>query len=410
MAIVREHADAAKATKGLWAGPRYTTHPLVREIASEMLTSRSPEEHMQACRAFVHFMLSCGEEIECAFRSGLEAQIITQELLSMELVNFRELSRLLEELAFEILSPQHSRPLVDLAALLWDLGHLAAAAELGRATLKALMPGHSELFYARSRLRCMLTHEDALAQAEKLARKTLVGLKASLGKGHADTVSASENLALTLLQREQTRMASGSQDKGGSEANGRIASAAGEGAPKPHSGHDAGMPMCLKVGFIFYFLFLVFYPPPSSYTYGSESPSRYLSFRLLCFFLTFLTAVILFWVMNQLHPSKVQRCAGSIPHGRPTLAASAGDDEVLELQWAVLQAREAAQGSDHLDTIFAQANLAATLRQRGHLHKAADILRGALAAQVRILGEGHPDTDRTRAELDITLKQLNDEK
>ena len=338
MAIVREHAGAAKADTGLWAGPRYTTHPLVREVAAEMLASRNPEERMQACRAFAHFMLSCGEEMTSVARISMEAQVVAQELLSMELVNFRELARLLTELACKILSPKHPRPLIDLAALLWDLGQLVAAAELGRATLKALEPNHSELLYARACLEFMLNDEATLVQAENLARQKLDGLSASLGKDHADTVNARENLALTLLQWEL---------------------------------FEAAQPAKVRKDW-------------GAWSICGNDP--------------------------EFKSDQIRDALGTQArkvYGSPKTSSLTEGDEVVKLQWEVLQAREAAQGPDHPDTIFARASLAATLCQRGQLDRAAELLRSVMAAQVQLLGEQHPDTARTRTELTKVLERSN---
>ena len=340
MAVVQEQAAAAKGDRGLWAGPRYTTHPLIREVAAEMLASRSVEERMQACRAFVHFMLSCGKEMGGV---GLEAQI-TQELLSLELVNICELARLLAELACEILGPQHPVLLVGLAELLWDHGQLVAAAELGRATLRALEPDHSELEYAESCLKDMLSHDCQMAQSEKLARETLWALNASLANNHADIVDARENLALTLLQQDASRLP-------------------------------------LRLGSL----------PPVSNRKGK--------------------GVGLKGASNKGALGKPQGVPGYVDEvdysQREALQdqafSIAEDDEVGRLQLAVLQAREAAQGSEHPDTIFARANLAATLCQRGQVDQAAELLRSVVAAQVQLLGEGHPDTARTRTELTKVL-------
>ena len=382
MAVVQEEAGAARVDHGLWAGPRYTTHPLVREVAAKMLASRNPEERMQACRAFVQFMLSCGADIENYVGTGSEAQIITQELLSMELANIRGLARLLTELACEILSPQHPRPLVGLAALLWDLGQLVAAAELGRATLRALEPNHTELAYARTRLEFMLTHEGMLDQAEKLARKTLDGMITNLGEYHADTVNAREYLALTLLQLELIQ-------------------------PSP-AGQAGAVPLSTTLRFL----------------------------RPLQLFMKGLADnVVIVTARAELYEPEVARRAKAAlfrqlpfksspaPAGRRGVQKLAGaeaarvgrlqqaelqarkafeitdNDEVGKLQCAVLQAREAAQGSEHLDTVFARANMAATLRKRGQSVKAAELLRGVEAVQVQVLGERHPDTVSTRAEL-----------
>ena len=399
MAIAQEQAGAAQANKGLWAGPRYTTHPLVREVAAEMLASRSPEERMHACRAFVCFMLSCGEDMESVVRIGSGGQTIAQELLSMELVDIRELARLLAELACKILSPQHPRPLVGLAALLWDLGQLNAAAELAQATLKALEPNHSELSFARTQLK-HISHASTPDQAEKLARNALDYLNASLGEKHADTVSARENLALTLLQQElwddhatmfyksalmksanclcfpflhvvkvakaavwlgRARKLSGSRpfmDDHGDLDTVNAAKQARPGVAHVWSG------LACKDG-------------------EEDSDVMPLSCQ---------GKVEL--------PTMLQSPSAAAPSLAFRELAFREDDEVGKLQWAVLQAREAALGLEHLDTIFAQANMAATLRQRGRLTEAAELLRGVVAAQARVLGLGHPETKRMHAELE----------
>lgn len=445
MAIVQEQAAAAKAGNGLWAGPRYTTHPLVREVAAEMLASRTPEERMQACRAFAHFMLSCGAEIETIARRSLEAQNITQELLSIELVNFRELSRLLAELACKILSPQHPQSLVDLAALLWDLGHLAAAAELGRATLKALEPDHTELLHARSRLQYMLTYEGALAQAEKLARKTLDSLAARLGESHADAVSARENLALTLWQREQMHNTPGGQDGGMGTAARRMVAVEKDRERLTRGARMMGIEPSMyprSIGSFLYLFTLLTKVVANAAVYLcragilililfflSYSFYRFLSYpSVLCFSVLLLNVVISIFlytlhVVRGFGRPRLQTASAPL-HRLPDvtglvrmrgsvrdrcISAAAEDDEVLELQLAVLQAREAAQGPEHLDTIFARANMAATLRQRGQLDEAAELLRGVFAAQVRVLGEGHPDTMRTRTEMIKTQMQVDED-
>lgn len=413
MAIVREHAGDAEAGNALWAGPRYTTHPLIREVAAEMLTSRHPEERMQACRAFAQFLLSCGEEMRKVAGNGSEAHVIAQELLGMELVNFRELARLLAEPASKILSPLHPKPLVGLAAFLWELGHLVAAAELGRATLRALEHNNVDLSHARSCLAEMLTHEGALDQAEKLARKSLYGLTARLGQGHADAVSARENLALTLLQREQMKRSS----EGGKAPEAKTedlvfkqtsfgsAEHTVEGKYKPSGNKHEGK----KFGFS---CFACLRPKTTGTalidSYGAEErplSSRYSEYEdMAC--------------------SPYDGCATGLHRFATGLHGFAKDDEVVDLQhvvlrgyekgdevvrllWAVLEARETTQGSEHLDTIFARANLAATLRQRGQLYKAEELLRSVLASQVQVLGQEHPDTVWTRAELASLLESRN---
>ena len=57
MAIVREQAGAAVAGNGLWAGPRYTTHPLVREIAAQ--NAVSAQSQVSACRHAERLTISC---------------------------------------------------------------------------------------------------------------------------------------------------------------------------------------------------------------------------------------------------------------------------------------------------------------------------------------------------------------
>ena len=428
MAIVREQAGAAEANNSLWAGPRYTTHPLVREVAAEMLASRDPEDRMQACRAFARFMLSCGDKMKHMAETGLEAQVTTQELLGIELVNFRELARLVAEPALNVLSLQHSSSLVRLAALLWDIGYLVVAAELGRATLKALRHhDHLVLSHAQSCLGKMLTHEGTLDQAEKLARNTLAGLKARPGLSHADTVSALENLALTLQQRERMQL-----------------SAKFKTLPPPY----AGLPHCSlrdtghdSTGESEPLISTLVHvdkgtAPPFLCTHVEDVMKCVVSsWQCLCHAL----CCCLLWrspawqdacFEADLGDAVQTHCCGVRHYGerhsrsgapmtrggrafqtcRPSNDSGgmldAEHDEVITLQRAVLRARGTQLGSEHLDTIFARANLAATLRHRGQLDEAAELLCDVLAAQVKVLGEGHPDAVRTRAELSDTLEQL----
>ena len=369
MAIVREETPVAGNNDMLWEGPRYITHPLVREVAAEMLASCGPEECMQARRAFARFMLSCGQEMRNAAGADMEAQLVTQELLTIELTNFEELARLLAELTCKFLSPQHLEQLVSLAALLWEFGQLVAAAELGKATLKAFKPNHSGLSSARTRLAFMLRHEGVLDQAEKLARRKLDDLSASLGGNHMATVNACENLALTLLQRkreEQPPIDGGAREprQEASEPHRSMKRAAPKAEGKPHRAKYA------KTG------------KAGSARFASTDRAGGARFARAA------------EAATTREPPQSTTDQQPPPSSAPP-SALADDDEVVKLQRQVLRAREAAQGSPHPDTIFARANLAATLRQRGQLDEAAELLRSVEAAQVHVLGTAHPDVVRT---------------
>ena len=266
----------------------------------------------------------------------------------------------------------------------------------------------------------------------------LDSLAGRLGESHADAVSARENLALILWQRERMQMSSGGQEEGALGAVARrmvavdkardslIRSTRTRGiGPTAHlrkkrcfpylstlltrAVATAAMYLCRAVILVL-LLSLLLYP----FFYPSF-PS------FLCSSLLLLLVVPITLLLARHRESKGiatgpphrlpdvmgSLCMGGSLHYRARLAAIE-DDEVLELQMAVLQAREAAQGPEHLDTIFARANMAATLRQRGQLHEAAELLCSVYDAQLQVLGEGHPDTVRTRAELAVTLKQLSE--
>jgi hypothetical protein len=62
------------------------------------------------------------------------------------------------------------------------------------------------------------------------------------------------------------------------------------------------------------------------------------------------------------------------------------------LQERVTSSRRRILGDEHLDTLAAVSNLAATLREGGQLATARILFERVLAGRRKILGHAHPDT------------------
>jgi len=74
----------------------------------------------------------------------------------------------------------------------------------------------------------------------------------------------------------------------------------------------------------------------------------------------------------------------------------------------VLQLRQRVLGDEHPDTLSSLNNLAATLKAQGELAAGRQLFEQVLAARRRLLGEAHPDTLLSVANLDKTLAGQND--
>ena len=78
------------------------------------------------------------------------------------------------------------------------------------------------------------------------------------------------------------------------------------------------------------------------------------------------------------------------------------------LREQVLEARRRVLGEQHLDTLWAMGNLAATLKQQGDLAGARRLEEQVLEARRRVLSEEHPDTLKAMSNLAGTLWRQGD--
>ena len=101
LAVVRETAGSGQT----WAERRYIMHPLVQEVAAGMLKDLGESEYAGAYSAFASYMLDLMEDlVRVKFISS--DSLLTQQLMSDEFKNIRNLARVLLEL-IEEREPQH---------------------------------------------------------------------------------------------------------------------------------------------------------------------------------------------------------------------------------------------------------------------------------------------------------------
>lgn len=74
------------------------------------------------------------------------------------------------------------------------------------------------------------------------------------------------------------------------------------------------------------------------------------------------------------------------------------------LKVSVLEARKRVLGEEHPSTLNSMANLAATHSDQGRWKEAEELKLSVLEARRRLLGEEHPDTLNSMANLALTYK------
>ena len=89
-----------------------------------------------------------------------------------------------------------------------------------------------------------------------------------------------------------------------------------------------------------------------------------------------------------------------------TLNAMGQHREAVELRKVVLEKRRTVLGEDHPETISAMHNLAYALRRLGQHKEALELRRYVLEKRRTILGEDHPDTVKAMNNLAFTLEDL----
>ena len=190
------------------AGPRYTMHPLVREIAAELLLQRDREERQRTYRAFVDFMLGQGEVLHsCRMEEDGDAFI---QLLSNEQLNLAEVARVLVELSNEVaVQPQTLHSCELLADTLFTCGMWQQAVPLlhivVRLQEKALGP-HC-LLSSRASLAFQLMRAGKNQEAEALRQKVMALTKQACGAHGAQTLRAQLNLAEIQVCRSELQKA-----------------------------------------------------------------------------------------------------------------------------------------------------------------------------------------------------------
>ena len=190
---------------------RYTMHTLVREIAADMLAARSAAERTGVLKAFTELMLARGAELVSA---GLTADALrpAQQLISHELMNFRELGRVIRELArVDALELRQLNSCLDLADMLRRRGQLAEARGIECAVLRvreqALGLDSLDTVCARGCLAATLRELGELKEAVALAQGVLTAMQEALGNSHPDTVCARASLAETLRLSGELKVA-----------------------------------------------------------------------------------------------------------------------------------------------------------------------------------------------------------
>ncbi|KAJ7434411.1 hypothetical protein FB451DRAFT_1379819 [Mycena latifolia] len=80
--------------------------------------------------------------------------------------------------------------------------------------------------------------------------------------------------------------------------------------------------------------------------------------------------------------------------------------EAAELEKVVLSKRRELLGKDHPDTLSAMENLANSYSEMGQVHEAAELEKVVLSKRRELLGEDHPDTFRTMGNLAINYSKM----
>ena len=143
LALVQKIPDIVPATAGSAEcqrdmSPRYTMHPLVRDIAAELLEAGSREECLTTYKAFVDFCLFQGEELQSLWDQGHMESMI--QLLGREHLNMGGVARVLGKLSNKVGVERHClNAFVQLADNLFQYGFEQQAGPLMREVVRLQM-------------------------------------------------------------------------------------------------------------------------------------------------------------------------------------------------------------------------------------------------------------------------------
>ena len=175
------------------ASPRYTMHPLVRELAAELLEG-SRKQRLSTYRAFIDHMLIQGASLNACC---MDVEALNQ-LLRSEQLNMVEVARVLIKLSSEAaVEMQRLHSCEQLADALFACGMVQQAVPLLRVIVqlqeKALGPG--PLLAARLRLSTLLYLIGKPTDAEALGQSVLSLAEQTVGGHNAQTLHAKLHLA-----------------------------------------------------------------------------------------------------------------------------------------------------------------------------------------------------------------------
>ena len=189
-----EGVSASSTNRQRGTGPRYTMHPLVREIAAEMLQVGSRKQRLRTYRAFVSYMQVQGEALNLC-RMDVEA---FSQLLSNEQSNMGEVAWVLKELGNEgIVEAQCLRSCERLAEALCAGGSVQQATSLLDSILH--LQGSDCPLTARERLLYLLPSQGKVSLAEELAQEMLDRAENAYG-GHAESTLGAKFLMADILR------------------------------------------------------------------------------------------------------------------------------------------------------------------------------------------------------------------
>ena len=369
-------------------GMRYTMHTLVREIAADMLATRSAADRACVLVAFTELTLARGAEL---VSRGMTADALgpAQQLMSNELINFRELGRVLGKLAqLDALDLGQLDSCLALADMLRRRGQLAEAGGIERAVLRvregALGLDNLDTVRTQGCLAASLRDLGQLKESEALARSVLTAMQEAHGLSHSDTLCAQASLAETLRMSGELEAAEALQR---AVLSYRIEMLG-------HSHLDTVKARgCLA----------------ATLHKSGAGPALLKAMALQVEVVKALKSEL-----GPDHLDTVNACAD--------LAVTLGEfraaqclEEAQALQEQVLQVMTATLGSSHVETIRARIQLGATLSQTPHtaagndrnlkrLQKGTKMLQDSLIALEELLGPNHPTTVETRGRFEVARR------
>ena len=350
------------------SGPQYSMHPLIREIARNVLQTAQASVLQSARQGFVTYMFKRGWELSDMVESSASLPAGLR-LLSSQAPNFRELAAVLGQADALAEKPDWTAESCDsLANTLSDWGQLAEAEALHRRALQfreeVLGPNNAVTALSRNNLAVVLALRGQYAEAGSLMQRSLAVLEGTYGFEERHVLWGNLGCLLQIQGRYAEAADLHSRALAHVEAH--------EGCNSPSAAK-----CCSNLAHALEWQ-------------GQVKQAEALHRR----------ALGAWQASSEKNSFRAADSYGNLAN----LLGSLGrlqEAEVLHRQ--ALQIKDQTMGSESVDAARARNNLANVLRQQGKSEQAEELHRQALKVMREKMGENHVDTAASLSNLAVTL-------